>query len=306
MKEKISTTLQAILATTAKETEAARSRESLKRVKQMAKDAPKIRSFKRALASGPSLIAEIKQCSPSQGPMKAANFKQAPFAYRDSHIVKAISVLTNQTHFGASMTVARMEKIRAIVSKPILRKDFITDEYQVYQSRAYGADAILLMANILGREELSGLSSLAFDLGMDVLFETHCVAELEELPASAVLVGINCRDFDAAPSGFRIAKFFRQWLWASSDWSVKKDKLGYASQLPAGAIKIAESGVTVKNCENVFGMGFHSALVGTSLLMDPRGIAAALFDFEQEIDRMRKTSAPLESYKDPSLAPALA
>ena len=223
MKKNISSLLRRILNDTAAETALARSKESMKRVKQMVKDALPLLSFEDALSTGNALIAEIKERSPSQGKMIPGNVKVAPVAYKESRLVKAISVLTNRSHFGKSMGVNELWRIKEITNKPVLRKDFITDEYQAYQARAYGADAILLMANILEADELKKLSDIAFELGMDVLFETHCAEELESLPSTARIVGINCRNFDAHPlnpvSGFAVSKFFRQWLGKSTDKS---------------------------------------------------------------------------------------
>src|SRR5439155_25568502 len=131
-----------------------------------------------------------------------------------SPVVKAISVLTSWNNFGPNMRVERMAAAKQQTSKPVLRKDFIIEEYQVYQARAYGADAILLMANILEPEDLRRLSDLAFELGMDVLFETHRAAELDELPKTAKLIGINSRSFEGGMglSNFRISRFLRQAL----------------------------------------------------------------------------------------------
>src|SRR5260370_38527769 len=193
-----------------RERESARSKESFKRVKQMAKDAPPVLPFKVPLACGAALIAEIKEKSPSQGAMLLENVRQAVSAYKQSRAVKAISVLTNRKHFGQGIETLRRVK-RECASKPLLRKDFITDEYQVYQSRAYGADAILLMANILERDQLHRLSSIAFGLGIDVLFETHRASELQEIPPTANIVGINCRNFEST-GGLKLCKDLRQWL----------------------------------------------------------------------------------------------
>lgn len=283
MKTTISNTLRAILLDTALETESARSKRSLKRVKQMIKDAPDLISFEDALSQGNTLIAEIKERSPSQGKMYLDNVKNAPAAYKASRVVKAISVLTNQRHFGQGMNVERMLRIKEMVSKPTLRKDFITDAYQIYQARAFGADAVLLMANILTKDELCELSDTAFELGMDVLFETHNSDELHELPSTARIIGINCRNFNSSQGRFRWYRFLRQWAGPEIDGSVNTARFGYASEISPDVIKVAESGVTQFNCENVFSLGFNSALVGTSLLMDKRGVDVALADFERVI-----------------------
>jgi indole-3-glycerol phosphate synthase len=297
MKSGISQTLHKILLDTREEIACDKSRQSLKRLKHMKGDAPPILSFSKALASGRGLIAEIKERSPSQGKMRSQNFLGAPAAYKSSRLVKAVSVLTNRTHFGENMKLEFLKTIKERVSKPVLRKDFIIDEYQVYQARAYGADAILLMANILDSNEMKKLSHLAFELGMEVLFETHRVSELEEIPEGAKIIGINCRNFDV-----KIEKFFRQWLGAQRDTSVNIKRFGYVEKIPDHFIKVAESGVTAENCEEVFSLGFDSVLVGTSLLMDTRGIKAALSDFESAITGSRKTSRSIEPSLEPSLS----
>ena len=161
------------------------------------------------------------------------------------------------------------------------------------------------MVNILEKEEVRRLSDLAFDLGMDVLFETHCPDELAELPPTAKIIGINCRNFNGnglQPSSFKMAKFLRQWMGVQHDNSVNVSRFEYLGDIPAHALKIAESGVTSKNCAEVFSMGFNSILVGTSLLMDKRGVAAALHDFEMTLKGVQKKV----SHTVPSFQPVTA
>ncbi len=282
MKTQISATLLRILADTRKEIERDKSRASAKRLKQMVRDAIPVRSFSSALSAGNALIGEIKERSPSQGKMRPPNVAEAVDAYEASRVVKAISVLTSWTHFGQNMRVERMQAVKQQTSKPVLRKDFIIEDYQVFQARAYGADAILLMANILEAGEMLRLSDLARELGMDALFETHRAAELDDLPETARVVGINCRNFEGGwgARNFKVARFFKQWLGAKRDRSIDASRFEYAAKLPVSVIKVAESGVAADNCREVFSLGFHSVLVGTSLLMDPRGVGAALRDFE--------------------------
>jgi indole-3-glycerol phosphate synthase len=226
--------------------------------------------------------------------MVPQNVTDSVNAYRESELVKAVSVLTSRTHFGENMTVGRMRSVKEEVGKPVLRKDFIIEPYQVFQARAYGADAILLMANILTPEEMAQLSEIAFELGMDVLFETHGPEEIKELPATARIIGINCRSFKGglAPSNFTLARLFRQWRLSSKDKSVSLDRFDYIGELPPTVIKVAESGVSAENCVEVFARGFQAILVGTSLLMDRRGIRAALGDFESRLLRKSKTQQP--------------
>jgi indole-3-glycerol phosphate synthase len=279
MRTDLSPTLERILRDTVREIETDRARESLKRVKQKMADAPPLNSFHGALAGGRALIAEIKECSPSQGAMRRENFKDAVTAYKSSPVVKAISVLTSWHHFGANMKVTMMQAVKEQAGKPVLRKDFIIDEYQVYQARAYGADAILLMANVVTAEEMRCLSSVAFELGMDVLFETHKASELEMLPENARIAGINCRNFEGGfLKNFGFARLVRR--FAKTDRSVDLERFGYIDKVPAHLLRIAESGVSPGNCAKVMAGGFHAALVGTSLLTDERGVKAALKDFE--------------------------
>lgn len=282
MKTEISATLRRILNDTQAELEHDKSRKSVKRLKHMIRDAVPLISFSSALSPGQALIAEIKERSPSQGKMRPQNVQEAPEAYKKSRAVKAISVLTSWKNFGQNMRIEMMEAIKRQTSKPVLRKDFILEEYQIYQARAYGADAILLMANILEAEEMRRLSDLALELGMDVLFETHRAEELDELPGTAKIIGINCRSFEGglSLSNFTIARFLRQVLGTKRDQSVDLSRFEYAEKLPERAIKVAESGVSAENCREVFELGFHSILVGTSLLMDTRGVSAGLHDFE--------------------------
>ena len=301
MKNGTSAELQRILNDTRDEIAFDKSRQSPKRIRRMINDAPAIISFYEAISSGQGMIAEIKDRSPSQGTMLHQNVEDAPYAYKKSSLVKAISVLTNRSNFGAKNGVKTLLDIKARASKPVLRKDFIFDEYQVYQARAYGADAILLMANILEKDEVRRLSDLAFELKMDVLFETHCPGELAELPSTANIIGINCRNFNGnglQPSSFKMAKFLRQWIGVQHDNSINVSRFEYLNDIPAHAIKIAESGVTSKNCAEVFSMGFNAVLVGTSLLMDKRGVSAALHDFEMTMKGSEKKPArPFQSFQ---------
>jgi indole-3-glycerol phosphate synthase len=300
VKAEISQTLSRILADTRREIELDKARTSAKRLKQMLRDAVPVISFASALSPGNALIAELKERSPSQGKMRPQNIADAPAAYKQSQVVKAISVLTSWTHFGENMRVEMMEVVKKQTAKSVLRKDFVIEEYQIYQARAYGADAILLMANILEADEMRRLSDLAFELGMDVLFETHCAAELDELPKTARIIGINRRTFEGGARGFWVARFFRQWLGAKRDRSIDPARFEYANRLPASVIKVAESGVAADDCTAVFSLGFQSILVGTSLLMDPRGVAAALHEFEVAMQGLK----PKARSDNPSLHPA--
>jgi indole-3-glycerol phosphate synthase len=139
------------------------------------------------------LIAEIKPASPSEG---VINAKLDPaliaqhYAWAGAH---ALSVLTEPNHFGGSKD--NLHEARAACPLPVLRKDFIADPYQVYESRCWEADAILLIATALTLERLRELQSLAQELGMDALVEVHSVEDAEKaLLADAAMIGVNNRD----------------------------------------------------------------------------------------------------------------
>lgn len=268
------TILDEILQDVRTELDATKARRPLAEVRRMTPDAPPVRPLPGALARKFCLIAEIKERSPSVGPMRAGNVAEATGAYEESPMVGALSVLTNDFHFG--MTIERLAAVRAAVSKPVLRKDFLLEEYQIREARAFGADAILLMANVLDAARLQGFYDLARELGMEALFEVHTREEIALLPAGAKVVGINSRKFKT-DTGFVGAGGSSE-----KDFSLDFSAFDLAEDLPAGAVRVAESGLSPSNIGTFRGR-FHAALVGTSLLRDPRGIRACLREFEDAL-----------------------
>jgi indole-3-glycerol phosphate synthase len=284
-----SKTLADIIADTKVEVAADSVREPLSELKRRLSSAPKINSFYAALKRpGPGLIAEIKECSPSKGPMMPENVRRAPEVYRSSKYVRAISVLTNRTHFGHNMTLANLYDVKRRTGKPILRKDFIIDEYQIYQARVYGADAILLMANILKHQQLRRFYQVATTLGMDVLFETHGPGELRKIPETAKIYGINSRNFCSNKYSFassRLLGCLRFLRLGKADLTTDLNRFSYCDRLPEKAVKVAESGVAPEHCCKVFQDGFNAILVGTALLWGPDPIDRVLGRFEHEIEK---------------------
>lgn len=141
-----------------------------------------------------SLIAEIKKASPSQGVIREDfHHLEIARAYQDSG-VQAISVLTEEDFFSGN--IAYINEVKNLTTVPILRKDFILEPYQVYESRFYGADAILLITSLLTQEEIAQFSVLAAGLGMDSLVEVHNEKELKKVLKlkDIPLIGINNRD----------------------------------------------------------------------------------------------------------------
>jgi indole-3-glycerol phosphate synthase len=255
-------------------------------LKRMISDAPSLRSFSSALTNGFGLIAEIKRRSPSGGEMRPENVERAPAVYAKSRVVKCVSVLTNSTDFG--MSVEELVKMKVEIPKPILRKDFILEEYQVYEGRAFGADALLLMANVLNRESMRRLFELSRELGMDVLFEAHTKEEIEAIPEGAKLYGINSRKFKVSAQTFANST-------RGSDFTVELETFSLINHLPKDAIKIAESGVGPSQLSDVIKLGYNAVLAGTSLLKAELGIENMLKDFEEAISQSRRqTVFPVE------------
>ncbi len=270
------TILESILLDVWEETREAQRERSEGELRAMIADAPPVRPFVAGLRGGAlRLIAEIKERSPSVGAMLVKNVGDAALAYEESGVVAALSVLTNEKHFGGS--IEKLAGVRGRVSKPVLRKDFIVCEYQIYEARAFGADAILLMANVLDEQKLRDFHAVAQGLGMAVLFEVHEEEEIGLLPKGAEVVGINSRKFRSEGKGFAGAGGY-----SSKDFSVDLGVFGLAEKLPAGCVKVAESGVSAETVTGLAGV-FDAVLVGTSLLRDERGVRAHLMDFEKAI-----------------------
>lgn len=168
------------------------------------------------------IIAEFKRKSPSKPAINLyANAEEVTIGYMQAG-ASALSVLTDTTFFGGKsedLTAARKYNFC-----PILRKDFVIDEYQVIEARSIGADAILLISEILTKEEVKQLSSLAHSLGMEVLLELHSESQLDKYADGIQLIGVNNRDLDTFKTDVNFSK-----------------KLIH--QLPKEATKISESGI---------------------------------------------------------------
>jgi len=167
----------------------------LEELKQRIAAAGPIRSFRQAISKprNISLIAEIKKQSPSRGLIRQDfDHRQIASIYQELE-VQAVSVVTEQDYFAGAPEF--LSNVRDLVKMPLLRKDFIFDPYQVYESRALGADAILLIADLLTKDAIQELSGVATELGMDSLVEVHSEKELKKvLNLKMPLLGINNRD----------------------------------------------------------------------------------------------------------------
>lgn len=257
--------LQEILATKRREVEAARSRVPPGELERQARDASPPRGFAAALqakvaAGEPAVIAEIKRRSPSQGTIRA-DFDPARIAASyAANGAACLSVLTDSEYFGGSRE--DLAAARAACSLPVIRKDFIVDAYQVTESRAWGADCILLIVDAVPDEELRKLEARAGELGMDVLVESHDSGQLERaLTLPTPLVGVNNRDLRTFAIRLETA-------------------LELAGRIPEGKLLVAESGIRTPEDVRRLRNGKVSAyLVGGAFMAaaDPGKELARLF-----------------------------
>jgi len=219
--------------------------------------APPVRNFAAALRSTPTtaLIAEVKKASPSRGVL-LTNFDHLALARTYvANGAAAISVLTDQRFFQGSLTY--LAGIRALpevqtAGTPLLRKDFIIDPYQVYEARAYGADAILLIVAALDDQTLVNLFTLTRELGMDALIEVHTVGELERaLKVHPPIIGVNNRDL-------------HRFVTDRTTTKVIAEHLPIGPQRP---ILVSESGIfTPDHVAEVRSYGADAILVGEALV----------------------------------------
>ncbi len=194
------------------------------------------------------IIAEFKRRSPSRGLINEfADSAKIPLRYMQAG-ASALSVITDKNFFWGSnndLILARQNNYC-----PILRKDFIVDEYQVYESRSIGADAILLIASVLTKNELKVLHDMATSLGMEVLVEVHDTAELDKLPGNVQLVGVNSRNLKNFEVNTRHA-------------------IDMAEKLPGQVVKIAESGIdSPETLISLRQAGYHGFLMGERFMRE--------------------------------------
>jgi indole-3-glycerol phosphate synthase len=232
----------------------------LEELKRVALEQPLPFDFASALRSDRiQLIAEIKKASPSRGIIRP-NFNPVEIAQTYARNgASAISVLTEAKYFQGSLN--HLRDIRNALenkSLPLLRKDFIRDPYQVYESRAYGADSLLLIVAILTPEKLGELLGLSHELNMSCLVEVHNEAELEiALRSGARIIGINNRDLQTFTVDLTVTKRLRPLI-------------------PPDRIVVSESGIKDRNdVENMRKWRVDAVLIGESLMSAPN-IAAKM------------------------------
>ena len=217
--------------------------------KRVLPTAPLVRDFRAASERGPGIgiIAEVKKASPSAGVLRADFDPVAIARIYEANGASAISVLTDEPFFQGNL--AYLMAIRQAVALPLLRKDFILDPYQVVEARVVGADAVLLIAEILGERELPALLTQIHELGMQALVELY---DRENLPrvldAGAKIVGVNNRDL----------RTFATRL---------EHTIELADELPDDSCLVAESGIRTRaDMMRLEAAGVKAALIGETFM----------------------------------------
>ena len=243
--------LDEIAAYTRTRVEALKKHKSLYDVRDEAEGRPAGKDFYGALAApGLSVIAELKQASPSKGliaPDFERIFLDKARQYEEGGAA-AISCLTEPKFFFGSDEYLR--KVRVAVQLPILRKDFTIDEYQIYEAKCLGADAVLLICSLLSESQLAEYLCQAHELGLSALVEAHDADEVgAAIAAGAGIIGVNNRNL--------------------KDFSVNPlNSLRLREQIPADKIFVAESGIAkASDCAGLKAAGVQAVLVGEALML---------------------------------------
>jgi indole-3-glycerol phosphate synthase len=210
--------------------------------------APAVRDcFPHLMSSEMSVIAEVKRSSPSKGALASIGDPAGLAATYEEAGAQVVSVLTEQRRFGGSL--ADLDAVRKAIDLPILRKDFMVDEYQFYEARAHGADVVLLIVAALSKNQLEDYFHLSSELGMRSLIEVHTNDELERaLDISPEIIGVNSRNLK----------------------TLEVDSRAFAElipQIPSSIARVAESGISTRE-EVVFAQecGATAILVGEALV----------------------------------------
>jgi indole-3-glycerol phosphate synthase len=223
----------------------------LETLQQAAQARQERRDFGAALSSGPlQVIAELKRASPSRGILREHYLPREIARRYQVAGASALSVLTEELYFLGSLD--DLQTARAAVRLPVLRKDFILEDYQIYESAAAGADALLLIVAALSNEDLRIFIDLCQGLRIAPLVEVHDESELERaLAAGARIIGVNNRDLKTLEVDLEISFHLRPGI-------------------PAGSIAVSESGIkTGEDLRRLAEAGYHAALIGERLLTAP-------------------------------------
>ncbi len=233
---------------------------------ELARERGPTRSLARALAAeGLSIIAEFKRASPSKGPLRVDADPVAVAAAYEEAGASAVSVLTEELHFKGSLD--DLAAARGSTSLPLLRKDFIVDSYQLLEARAYGADAVLLIAAALESSQLAELQTAASELGLECLVEVYALEELARLDfALTSILGVNNRDLRT--------------------FSVDiNHSLRVFSHVPRGILRVSESGLgSAAELAHLYRGGIDAVLIGEAF-MTARDSGAALRQLRNQLTR---------------------
>ncbi len=246
--------LDEIMANKAIELEAARAKVPFAEVEQIAHQQAAPKPFSSALTgSKMRLIAEVKRASPSRG-LISNDFDPVAVARKYAEAgAAAISVLTESKYFQGGLEI--LDRVGLALSEtrpPLLRKDFIFDPYQVYEARAHGADALLLIVAALATSQVTELASLTRTLGMECLVEVHNEAEVDvALSSGATVIGINNRDLKTFNVDLSTTERLRP-------------------KVAGGRIVVSESGIkSAADVKRLRAAGVHAILVGEALMSAP-------------------------------------
>lgn len=220
----------------------------LSELESIIRDMPAPRNFGASLGRAPcAVIAEVKHSSPSKGMLREAFDHKAIASLYAMNGASAISVLTDEKYFGGHCSY--LSEIRKVVELPLLRKDFIIDPYQIFETRAIGGDAVLLITRLLGENRLKEYIGLAEESGIDPLVEVHNHEELEvALRAGANIIGINNRNLETFKTDIQTTMML-------------------ASRVPPGRTVISESGISDRHdIDILMEKGVHVFLIGEALM----------------------------------------
>jgi len=248
----MATILDEIVATKRREIAEARKRVPLAELERQLRSAPPVRDFRAALEAAPgmAIIAEVKRASPSAGLIREDFDPVAIARIYEQNGASCISVLTDAPYFQGRLDY--LHAVRQAVGVPVLRKDFLLDGYQIVEARCAGADAVLLIAEILDDASLRQLLSETRRLGMQALVELYDAENLPRvLEAGAKLVGVNNRDLRSFATRL-------------------EHTLDLAPRLPAECCLVSESGIrTHEDIKRLQTAGVRAVLVGETLMRAP-------------------------------------
>jgi indole-3-glycerol phosphate synthase len=242
--------LKKILSKKREEIAARKLRMPLEKLEETIAEMPPPRDFYQALQQKIAIIAEVKRRSPSRGLIRKDFDPRKIAVIYEQNNAAALSVLTDESFFGGCD--GDLAAAKGATTLPVLRKEFIVDSYQIFETRAIGADAILLIASILEERKLEEYHKIAASLGLAALVEVHNRKELDAaLFSGARIIGVNNRDLKSFKTDIAVS-------------------LELAPHIPRGLTAVSESGIESKqDIDTLMGAGIHAFLVGSALMAAP-------------------------------------